>query len=38
MDKDSDQRVDLNEFTDYYHVEYFNLKDEVEELDLRLKD
>lgn len=38
MDKGEDQKVDINEFIDQFHVEYTTLQEEIEELELRLKD
>ena len=38
MDKTGDQRVDVQEFIDNFHLEYSTLQEEIEELDLRIRD
>ena len=38
MDRTGDQRVDVQEFIDNFHVEYQTLQEEIEELELRIKD
>jgi len=38
MDKDDNQRVDVNEFVDAFHDEYTSLLEEIEELALRIRD
>ena len=38
MDRSDDQKVDITEFIEQYHVEYTMLQEEIEELVLRIKD
>lgn len=38
MDLDGNQEVNINEFIDYYHQEYTALQEEIEDLELRVRD
>ena len=38
MDKDDRQKVDITEFIEQFHAEYTQLQEEIEELELRVKD
>ena len=38
MDADEDQTVDKTEFVEQYYQEYTQLQEEIEELELRIKD
>ncbi len=38
MDKGEDQRIDITEFIDTFHQQYQMMNEEVEELELRVKD
>ena len=38
MDKDDDEKVNITEFIDQFHAEYTQLLEEIEELELRVKD
>ena len=38
MDKDDGQKVDITEFIEQFHSEYTQLQEEIEELELRVKD
>ena len=38
MDMDGNQEVNINEFIDYYHSEYTALQEDIEDLDLRVRD
>ena len=38
MDKSGDQRVEVNEFVDAFYYEYTTLLEEIEELELRIRD
>ena len=38
MDKDDDEKVNISDFIDVYHAEYTQLQEEIEEMELRVKD
>ncbi len=38
MDKGDDNRIDITEFIDSFHQQYQVMNEEVEELELRVKD